>query len=573
MEYKPQNVICQNCKTQFTIEPEDFKFYEKMKVPAPTFCPECRRQRRLSWRNEKTLYKRTCDLCKNKFISMYHTNVVFPVYCRECWYSDKWDITKYSKEYDFSKSFFQQFKELSAIVPRVGIWQRNVINCPYSNMCAESKNVYLSISVILGSENVFYSRTVDKSLNIFDSFNIRECENCYENIEVEKNYNSQHLLLSKNCIDSYFLVDCVNCSNCILSYNLRNKKFCIRNKQYSEENYLKELEKLNLGNRKFREVAIKGFSDICKKAIYRYTNTFKSLNSIGNNLLNVKNCVECFDVYDSENCKYSYRTISIKDCMDTDLALTSELMYEYNTGAKNDSNVKFSFSAIEQVRNSEYTDSCMSCSNIFGCISLRNKDYAILNKTYSKEEYESLVEKIKKHMNDMPYIDKKERIYKYGEYFPIELSRFAYNETASQDYFPLTKEQIIEEGYNWFEPEIKHYEITIKGTDIPEDIKEVDEKILSEVLGCIHEEKCQHQCLKVFRITKDELQFYKKYNIPIPNICSNCRHYNKFAKLLPLKLWHRRCMKEGCQNEFETSYAPDRPEIVYCERCYQQEVY
>ncbi len=32
-------------------------------------------------------------------------------------------------------------------------------------------------------------------------------------------------------------------------------------------------------------------------------------------------------------------------------------------------------------------------------------------------------------------------------------------------------------------------------------------------------------------------------------------------------------MKEGCQNEFETSYAPDRPEIVYCERCYQQEVY
>jgi len=26
-------------------------------------------------------------------------------------------------------------------------------------------------------------------------------------------------------------------------------------------------------------------------------------------------------------------------------------------------------------------------------------------------------------------------------------------------------------------------------------------------------------------------------------------------------------------NEFETAYAPDRPEIVYCEKCYQQEVY
>ena len=30
--------------------------------------------------------------------------------------------------------------------------------------------------------------------------------------------------------------------------------------------------------------------------------------------------------------------------------------------------------------------------------------------------------------------------------------------------------------------------------------------------------------------------------------------------------------KGKCPNEFETSYAPDRPEIVYCEQCYQAEV-
>jgi hypothetical protein len=27
-----------------------------------------------------------------------------------------------------------------------------------------------------------------------------------------------------------------------------------------------------------------------------------------------------------------------------------------------------------------------------------------------------------------------------------------------------------------------------------------------------------------------------------------------------------------CPNEFETSYAPDRKEIVYCEACYLKEV-
>ena len=52
---------CQNCKKDFTIEVEDFNFYEKIKVPPPTFCPECRHIQRLASRNVKSLYKRVCD--------------------------------------------------------------------------------------------------------------------------------------------------------------------------------------------------------------------------------------------------------------------------------------------------------------------------------------------------------------------------------------------------------------------------------------------------------------------------------------------------------------------------------
>ena len=32
-------------------------------------------------------------------------------------------------------------------------------------------------------------------------------------------------------------------------------------------------------------------------------------------------------------------------------------------------------------------------------------------------------------------------------------------------------------------------------------------------------------------------------------------------------------MKEGCENEFETAYAPEREEKVYCESCYNKEIY
>jgi hypothetical protein len=104
---------CQNCKENFTIEPDDFAFYEKVKVPAPTFCPNCRLQRRMTFRNERTLYKDTCDLCKRSILSMYSPDKPFTVYCRECWYGDGWDPMQYGRAYDFTKPFFTQFRELT----------------------------------------------------------------------------------------------------------------------------------------------------------------------------------------------------------------------------------------------------------------------------------------------------------------------------------------------------------------------------------------------------------------------------------------------------------------------------
>ena len=73
---KSETKQCQNCKKDFVIEPEDFNFYEKIKVPPPTFCPECRLIRRMIWRNERTLYKRKCDKTGKQIITMFHAIVM-----------------------------------------------------------------------------------------------------------------------------------------------------------------------------------------------------------------------------------------------------------------------------------------------------------------------------------------------------------------------------------------------------------------------------------------------------------------------------------------------------------------
>ena len=103
---------CQNCKQDFTIEPDDFAFYEKIKVPPPTFCPECRFQRRMSWRNMWHLFKKTEERTGEKIFSLFPEESPVQIYEREYWNSDNWDAMEFGKDYDLQRPFFEQFKEL-----------------------------------------------------------------------------------------------------------------------------------------------------------------------------------------------------------------------------------------------------------------------------------------------------------------------------------------------------------------------------------------------------------------------------------------------------------------------------
>jgi hypothetical protein len=183
-------------------------------------------------------------------------------------------------------------------------------------------------------------------------------------------------------------------------------------------------------------------------------------------------------------------------------------------------------------------------------------------------------------MLEKPYLDIFGRVYSYGEFFSTEFSAFPYNDSLAQEYFPLTKEEAIKKGYNWLDKEERNYVIDIKNEDIPDNIMNIDESIIGKIIQCAHYSKNDHKklgcifsCTEAFKITEAEFSFYKRMNLPLPRFCHNCRHFMRLKHRNPIKLWHRKCMKDGCENEFETSYAPDRPEIVYCEKCYQQEVY
>ena len=135
---------CQNCKIQFSIEPDDFSFYEKMGVPAPGLCPHCRFIRRCMFRNETSLYSRTCELCKKSIISFYNPKSPYVVYCNDCWESDAWDAHTYGMEYNPRRPFFEQLKELFQKVPKKAVFLTNAagenINSDYTNGAGGGKN-------------------------------------------------------------------------------------------------------------------------------------------------------------------------------------------------------------------------------------------------------------------------------------------------------------------------------------------------------------------------------------------------------------------------------------------------
>ena len=220
----PESRQCQNCKNDFKVEPDDFSFYEKIKVPPPTFCVECRMKRRMIWRNVRSLHRRDCGMCNKSIISMYKNDGV-PVCCTECWFGGNYDLFQYGKDYDFSRSFFPQLKELFNIVPRYFAYKSGtLVNSDYTNFTVDNKNAYLSFSIV-GCEDISYSEVIDKSKNCIDCYGALKLDGCYQIIDCEGNYNTHYTVKSQSCIDSYFLYDCVNCQNCCLSSNLRNKQY------------------------------------------------------------------------------------------------------------------------------------------------------------------------------------------------------------------------------------------------------------------------------------------------------------------------------------------------------------
>ena len=328
-----------------------------------------------------------------------------------------------------------------------------------------------------------------------------------------------------------------------MCYGLRNKKHCIANKQYSKEDYEKELAKLPLSSYKNYEHFKNHYYKMIKNAPYLYIwRNGRIEESTGDFLTDVKNCQDCYEVLEGRDCKNvqsGYQITDVHECS----YVHGELGYEncecfpmpmksaFNLNTYNGNDVY-------------YSDMCMNNNkNIWGCVSLKKSHHCLLNKQYSEEEYNEIIPRVIEHM-------KKTR--EYGEFFPAELSPFDYNETNAEDFFPSTKKE---------SPKKTQQQQTC---DLPDDSSDTQENITDEILTC-------NECSRNYRIILQEYKLLKKMGLPLPRFCFECRNKNrnKFRKIR--KIFNRECAE--CKNSIQTNYSPKRIEKVYCEDCYHQKIY
>ena len=558
---------CKVSGQEFPIFQSDIEFYDKIspifngkkyQIPTPTFCLEERKRRRLLRRNLMKLYRRKCDASWENIISIYSPDKPYKVFDQKIWRSDVYNPLEYWMDFDFSQPFFPQFKQLQLKVPRCSLLNGYGENAEYINHSYYNKDCYLAFGLSY-SENCFYGDWGIYDKYCLDFSYIYNCEQCYEMIKCNRCYDCQYLINCDDCSYVYYSQECKNCKNCIGCYGLNNASYKVYNEQVSPEVF-EEMKAGMMHKAQERTIIAIKANDICKSGIKPATYSSELQSAFGVGSHKAKNCKCVVDWTELENVSYSSELRNAKDCHDFDIWWeNASRIYEVHCAWWNVDTILFS-SVIWNGNNVFYSDNCLSnAKNCFGCVGLKQNEYCIFNKQYTKEEYEVLVAKIIEHMQSTG-----ER----GEFFDASASPFAYNETVAQDYFPLNKEEAMVRGYtrqdNNYDTAIPEGVETLKGDQIPSDITTVTDEILKKILIC-------EVTWRPFRIIKSELDFYRKHHVSLPRKHPDIRHQNRIHKRLSRALHLRTCDK--CGITMLSVYQATYEWKVYCEDCYNKEIY
>lgn len=557
---------CRVCRGEFEVSSREQDFLgrvapaiagRRFDIPLPSLCPTCRLQRRMSWRNERTLYARKCSKSGESLISAYAPTVPFPILKNELWWKDDNDALVFGRDVDWSRGIFAQMLELQNVVPQghsFNYAEDRMVNSSFTNCAGDLKDCYL-IFASGRDEKCMYCNYTNDSYACVDCFFCLKSTHCYECTDIEQCNSIYFSQSCKECFDGMYLYDCRGCSRSIGCVGLRQKQYYILNEKSTKAEYEQTWSALLNGDLAVRQRILEGYQTLLATTPRKNLHGDRNENCSGDFIWNSRNCINCYDTFNAEDCINCTWFTDGKDSMDVYSWGETELCYEVSGGGEQQYHCGFTVKSYG-CKESWYLNMCVYCKNCLACVGLKHKQYCILNKQLSKDEYEALAPKV---------IELMQAHNEWGEFFPAKHSPWGYNESVAIQYYPLSREAAQARGFWWSDYSAPAAQVkTVKASSLPSAISQTGDDILESAIEC-------EVTAKPFRVTREELKFYRDHGLSLPRRHPDQRHADRVALRNPRVLWKRHC--EQCGVSIETTYSPDRPEQVFCEECYLKTVY
>lgn len=554
---------CKNCQKNFAVSATELALREKLicpisktqlAAPIPTLCPECRAQRLFAFRNERHVYKNTCRKCNKGVVSLFQPDSKLELWCTQCWMQDDWDATDYGVEIDWNSSFLDQVKKLFETVPQRHVFMTGSENSDYCSYLNNSSDCYLTF-LCYDSSACLYSYDVKESRDIVDSYKVAKSELLYECAHCQNCYALKYSDHCKSCSDSAFLSHCIGCSSCFGCCNLRQKQYCVFNEQLTKKQYEDFISQAKLNHFSSVEHWRIKFEEFRKSQPLPPDHNSGCQNVRGDYLVDCKNCIDCFCLTDSVDCNSCFRFWGLKECSFTATGSTE-------LGLENISGIGM-YTAIGNYLSHEssyltYCKDVLFSKNCLGCVGLRRKEYSILNKEYSPEQYAVLSRKILCQLEECGEL---------GEFFPISFSPFPYNDSLAGDLFPITEAESAELRVQWRQDHVQLEEQKSMENEISDALEDFRE--INYPLPCARTKK-------LYRIIPQELEIYRKLNIPIPRLAPLARMEELLRFQPEYRLKNNTCARQdfdgkSCQESFSSAFVSGlAQQKSVCRQCYEE---
>lgn len=488
---------------------------QKFRLPLPTKSRAESERQRLVFRNERNLYSRTCDVTGRQIISIYRPDAPVKVIDRNAWWQDTFDARTYAQEFHGTEPVFTQFDRLLQTVPHMSLLNAQSENSDYTNAVSNNRDCYMIFSSDY-NQNCLYSDWLLRCTDVLECSHVSESQLSYGCVYADHLYNAIYCVNSSHLRDTAFCIDCRNVENALFCSGLRNVSYAIYNKQVSKEEFEAFRNDLRLDTRSGMEMAFTRFITMLQgmqlpAMIQRGNNT----NVTGNYITDSKEVTNSFDVVDAVNIAESADIFEARDILASNYVGFGEYGYQLLECVPNPT---YGFCDITCYggKNVMYSYECMNCEDVLLCVGLKKAKYCILNKQYTKEEYETLAATICAHMQQTG---------EWGEFFPVALSPFGYNETNAQDYYPLTKQEALQMGFRWTAPK-DTLSSSAANLQPPDAITEVTETLTDSIFTCA-------KSGKRFKFAPQELALYLKLRLGLPTLCYDERHARRKRLQMP----------------------------------------